>query len=179
MDVILLERIERLGNLGQVVKVKDGFARNFLLPQGKALRATKDNLAVYEQQKAALEAANAKRRDAAQVDAKKVDGLHVIIVRQAAESGHLFGSVSARDIADAIAAASNAAVTRANVILNHPIKSVGVTQIPVALHPEVKVMVTVNVARSNEEAEQQKKTGKAVAKETGKAEDMATEAEAA
>lgn len=152
MDVILLERIENLGQMGDVVNVRPGYARNFLLPQKKALRASKANMEVFENQRAQLEALNLKRRDEAQAVAGKMDGLSVLMVRQAGEGGHLYGSVSARDIADAIKEAGYT-VARSQVSLEQPIKTLGRTQIKVALHPEVAVTVTVVVARSQEEAE--------------------------
>ncbi|MDA8233165.1 MAG: 50S ribosomal protein L9 [Magnetospirillum sp.] len=152
MEVILLERIEKLGQMGEVVRVKPGYARNFLLPQKKALRASKDNLAYFEKQRVQLEAANLKRRDEAQAVAAKMEGLAVLIVRQAGESGQLYGSVSARDVADAIKA-GGFTVERGQVNLDNPIKTLGTYPVRVALHPEVPVTVTVTVARSQEEAE--------------------------
>src|SRR4051812_40774391 len=125
MQVILLEKIERLGALGQEVRVKDGYARNFLLPTGKALRATDTNRAYYQSQKAALEAANAKRRDAAAVEAKKIDGLTINIIRQAAEGGQLYGSVSARDVADSVTTISKTQVDRHHVVVNDSFKKLG------------------------------------------------------
>jgi large subunit ribosomal protein L9 len=175
MDVILLERVENLGHLGQVVKVKPGYARNFLLPRKKALRATKDNLAYFESQKARLEAANQERRKEAEVAATKVNGLSVIITRQAAETGLLYGSVSPRDIAEA-AAAKGAAVTKNQVAIESPIKTLGLFKVKVILHPEVSVTITVNVARSLDEAELQAKRGGMI---TGKEEEMAEDAAAA
>lgn len=180
MQVILLEKIERLGNLGQEVRVKDGYARNFLLPKGKALRATDANRAYYQSQKAALEAANAKRRDAAAVEAKKIDGLTVNVIRQAAEGGHLYGSVSARDIADAITAVAKTQVDRNHVVVNDAFKTLGLFPVTIALHPEVKSTVTINIARTEEEAAVQKKTGKALIKDEADAEEpKAEKAEAA
>ncbi|MBY0429656.1 MAG: 50S ribosomal protein L9 [Rhodospirillales bacterium] len=152
MEVILLERIEKLGQMGDVVKVKPGFARNFLLPQQKALRASKQNLAYFESQRAQLEAANLKRRDEAQAVAVKMDNLSILMVRQAGESGQLYGSVSGRDIADSIGAAGYT-VERRQVNLDQPIKTLGKHPIRVSLHPEVAVTVNVTVARSQEEAE--------------------------
>lgn len=154
MQVILLERIERLGNMGDVVNVKPGFARNFLLPQKKALRATDENKAYFDKKRAELEAGNKQRRDAAGTLAEKVRGLSVLLVRQAGESGQLYGSVSARDIAEAIAGAGHE-VSRSQVLLDRPIKTLGLYPIRVALHPEVIESVTVNVARNEEEAERQ------------------------
>lgn len=152
MEVILLERIEKLGQMGDVVKVKPGFARNFLLPQKKALRANKGNLAFFEQQRVQLEALNLKRRDEAQAVAVKMDGLSVLMVRQAGEGGQLYGSVSGRDVADAIKA-SGYTVERRQVNLDSPIKTLGSYPVRVSLHPEVSVTVTITVARSQEEAE--------------------------
>jgi large subunit ribosomal protein L9 len=152
MEVILLERIEKLGQMGDVVKVKPGFARNFLLPQKKALRANKGNLAFFEKQRAQLEAVNLKRREEASAVAAKMEGLKVLMVRQAGESGQLYGSVSARDLADAVKA-SGYTVERSQVALDQPIKTLGSHAIRLALHPEVSVTVTVTIARSQEEAE--------------------------
>lgn len=152
MEVILLERIEKLGQMGDVVKVKPGFARNFLLPQKKALRANKDNLAFFETQRVQLEALNLKRRDEAQAVAVKMDGLKVLMVRQAGESGQLYGSVSGRDVADAIKE-SGYTVERRQVNLDSPIKTLGSYPVRVSLHPEVAVTVVITVARSQEEAE--------------------------
>jgi large subunit ribosomal protein L9 len=156
VDVILLERVEKLGQMGQVVKVRPGFARNFLLPQKKALRATKDNLAYFEKQRHQLEAQNLSRRSEAEQVAKKLDGVAVVVIRQAGESGQLYGSVTARDIADAVTAAGFT-VTRAQVVLVKAIKTLGLHKQRVVLHPEVSVSVTVNVAQSAEEAEMQTK----------------------
>jgi large subunit ribosomal protein L9 len=152
MEVILLERIEKLGQMGDVVKVKPGFARNFLLPQKKALRANKDNLAFFEKQRAQLEAINLKRRDEAQAVAAKMEGLKVLMVRQAGEGGQLYGSVSGRDVADAVKAAGFT-IERNQVNLDSPIKTLGSYPVRVSLHPEVSITVTVTVARSQEEAE--------------------------
>jgi large subunit ribosomal protein L9 len=154
MEVILLERIETLGQMGDVVKVKPGYARNFLLPQKKALRATKDNLAYFEKQRAQLEAQNLKRRQDAEGVAKKLEGLQVVILRQAGETGQLYGSVSTRDIAEA-ASAAGTPVERNQVLLDTPIKTIGLHQVRIALHPEVVIEVTANVARSADEAEAQ------------------------
>jgi large subunit ribosomal protein L9 len=154
MEVILLERIETLGQMGDVVKVKPGYARNFLLPQKKALRATKDNLAYFEKQRAQLEAQNLKRRQDAEGVAKKLEGLQVIILRQAGETGQLYGSVATRDIADAVTAAGFT-VDRRQILLDQPIKTLGIFKTRVALHPEVIVGITANVAQSEEEAQMQ------------------------
>jgi large subunit ribosomal protein L9 len=158
MDVILLERIEKLGQIGDVVKVRPGFARNFLLPQKKALRATEANRARFEQQRSQIEATNLQRRQEAEGVSGKVDGMVVALVRQAGETGHLFGSVTPRDIADAITA-GGVTVERRQVILDRPIKMLGLHQVRIALHPEVIVSVTANVARSDEEATIQLKHG--------------------
>jgi large subunit ribosomal protein L9 len=156
VDVVLLERVEKLGQMGQVVKVRPGFARNYLLPQKKALRATKENLAYFETRRTQLEAANLERRGEAEEVAKKLDGISVVIVRQAGESGQLYGSVSARDIADAVTAAGFT-VTRGQVVLDKAIKTLGVYKLRLILHPEVSVHVNANVAQSLEEAEMQAK----------------------
>jgi len=161
MDVILLERVPNLGQLGEVVKVKPGYARNYLLPTKKALRATKENMAYFERQKSVLEKTNAERRAGAEAQGGKIDGVSVVIVRQAAETGHLYGSVSARDIADAVSALGTK-VERQHVVLNQAIKTLGLFQVPVALHPEVSVSVTVNIARSEEEAKTQAERGEAL-----------------
>jgi large subunit ribosomal protein L9 len=152
MDVILLERIGRLGQMGDVVRVKDGFARNFLLPKGKALRATKDNRTRFESMRAELEAKNTALKGDASTVAAKLEGKMLVALRQASETGQLFGSVSPRDIAGMIEA-DGIAVTRSQVVLNTPIKTIGQYKVPIALHPEVEVMVIVNVARSADEAE--------------------------
>ena len=154
MNVILLERVPKLGQMGDVVKVKPGFARNYLLPQKKAIRANKDNLAKFEAQRAQLEAQNLKRKEEAERVAERVGCLTVVIIRQAGEAGSLYGSVSARDISDATTAAG-LTINRDQVVLDHPIKTVGIRQVRVMLHPEVLIPVGVNVARSPEEAEKQ------------------------
>lgn len=151
MEVILLERIEKLGQMGDTVKVKPGFARNFLLPQKKALRATKENQSRFEAQRSQLEAQNLKRREEAQLVAAKMEGLAVVIVRQAGEGGMLYGSVSGRDVADAVKEAGYT-VERRQVELNSPIKSLGIYSLKLSLHPEVSLQVKVTVARSLEEA---------------------------
>src|SRR6202042_303126 len=135
MNVILLQRVEKLGQMGDVVKVKPGFARNYLLPQKKALRASKENLARFEQERVQLEAQNLKRREEAERLAERVGGLTVVIIRQAGESGSLYGSVSSRDIADACTA-SGLTVNRQQVVLEHPIKLLGLSRVRVSLHPE-------------------------------------------
>ena len=154
VEVILLQRVEKLGQMGEVVKVKPGFARNFLLPQKKAIRANKDNLQKFEAQRAQLEAQNLKRREEAERVAERVGGLTVVVIRQAGESGSLYGSVSSRDIADACTE-SGLTINRQQVVLEHPIKTLGLTKVRTVLHPEVSIPVTVNVARSAEEAEKQ------------------------
>jgi large subunit ribosomal protein L9 len=156
IELILLERVEKLGQMGQVVKVKPGFARNYLLPQKKALRATKVNLAYFEAQRAQLEANNLQRKSEATEIGGKIEGLSVVIVRQAGESGQLYGSVSARDIAEAVTEAGFT-VEKRQVVLDRPIKSLGLHLVRVALHPEVSITVTANVAQSTEEAEMQAK----------------------
>jgi len=154
MDVILLERIERLGQMGDVVKVKPGFARNYLLPQKKALRATKENREYFEKQRAQLEAQNLTRRQDAEKVATKLDGISVIIIRQAGEFGQLYGSVTTRDIATAVTGAGFT-VDRRQIMLDVPIKTLGLHKTRVALHPEVTIAVTLNVAPSEEEAAMQ------------------------
>ena len=161
MEVILLERVEKLGQMGDVVSVKPGFARNFLLPQKKAMRATKSNLAVFEGQKAQLEAANLKAKDEAVAVGEKLDGLKVACVRQAGDMGQLYGSVNTRDIADA-ATEAGFTLNRQQVKLTSPIKTLGLHPVAVRLHPEVVVEVVVNVARSEEEAAIQAETGQAL-----------------
>lgn len=163
IEVILLERVERLGNLGQVVKVRPGFARNFLLPKKKALRATKTNLDLFEKQRAAYEAQNAAQRGQAEKLATTLDGLKLILIRQASEAGQLYGSVSARDIADA-AKEANQNIDRSQVQIDAPIKALGLFPVKVKLHPEVSIKVTVNVARSTEEAIIQAEKGAAIVK---------------
>lgn len=154
MKVVLLERVEGLGAIGDVVTVKDGFGRNFLLPRHKALRATSDNLKVFEAQRQEIEARNTRARESAQRVATRLEGESYVLIRQAGEGGQLYGSVSARDIAEAIAA-SGGSVERSQVALDHPIKSVGLHSVRIRLHPEVSVTVRANVARSPDEAERQ------------------------
>jgi large subunit ribosomal protein L9 len=156
VDVILLERVEKLGQMGQVVKVRPGFARNFLLPQKKALRATKENLAYFEKQRTQLEAQNLARRSEAEQVAKKLEGVSVVIIRQAGESGQLYGSVTARDIAEGVTEAGFT-IGRGQVVLDKAIKTLGLYKQRVVLHPEVSITITVNVAQSAEEAEMQAK----------------------
>ena len=154
MQVILLERVEKLGQIGDVVTVKDGFARNFLLPNKKALRANESNRKVFEANRAQIEADNASRRGEAEIASKDVEGKSVTLIRQASNAGQLYGSVSVRDIVEALEA-EGAKVTKNMVVLDRPIKSIGVETVRVSLHPEVVVTVKVNVARSPEEAELQ------------------------
>jgi large subunit ribosomal protein L9 len=154
MDVVLLERVAKLGQMGQVVSVKQGFARNFLLPQGKALRATKANMARFETDRAQLEARNLETKKEAQALAEKLDGQTFVVIRSASSSGALYGSVNARDAAD-LATAGGFSVARHQVVLNKPIKDLGLHSMSVVLHPEVSATITVNVARSVEEAELQ------------------------
>lgn len=154
MDVVLLERVEKLGKMGDVVKVKDGFARNFLLPREKALRATKENIARFEKERAQLEVKNEERKTQALELARTLDGQSYVVIRQAGDSGQLYGSVSPRDIAEAVNAGGHH-ITRTDVQLASPIKTLGLHPVQLVLHPEVKVSVTVNVARSPEEAERQ------------------------
>lgn len=153
MEVILLERVGRLGQMGDIVRVKDGFARNFLLPKGKALRATKENRSRYEGMKSDLEARNAEMRGEAQKVGGGLDGKSFVVLRQASEAGQLYGSVSGRDLAVLLNEAGFTAVTRGQIVLNAPIKNIGLHKVPVALHPEVEVTVTINVARSADEAD--------------------------
>jgi large subunit ribosomal protein L9 len=154
MEVILLERVEKLGHIGDVVHVKNGFARNYLLPNKKALRANEANRKVFEANRARIEAENAEKRAGAETEAKSVEGKTVQLIRQASNVGHLFGSVSARDIVEALDR-EGAKVTKSQVVLDRPIKNIGMHDVKVALHPEVSVTVHVNVARSPEEAELQ------------------------
>jgi len=154
MQVILLERVEKLGGIGDVVNVKNGFARNYLLPNKKALRANESNRKVFEANRAKIEADNAERRTDAEKSAKGVDGKTVQLIRQASNTGQLYGSVSARDIVEALEG-EGAKVTKSQVVLDRPIKNIGVHDVKVALHPEVAVIVKVNVARSPEEADLQ------------------------
>ena len=155
MEIILLERIEKLGAIGDVVSVKDGYARNFLLPNKKALRSNEANKKVFEANRARIEAENAERRATAEDQAKTVEGAKFVLIRQASNAGHLYGSVSVRDIVEALHAEGHAAVTKAMVILERPIKTLGLFDVRVNLHPEVAVTVQANVARSPDEAELQ------------------------
>ena len=161
MEVILLERIDKLGLMGDVVNVKPGYARNFLLPRKKALRATKENIASFETDKNQLEANNLEHRKEAEKVAEKLDGMSAIIIRSAGEAGQLYGSVNARNISDAITQ-GGVTIGRNQIVMDRPIKSVGLHEMTVVLHPEVSVTVNVNVARTEEEAARQARTGKAV-----------------
>lgn len=154
MEVILLERVEKLGGIGDVVTVKNGFARNYLLPRKKALRANEANRKVFEANRARIESDNAERRSAAEASSKGIDGKTVQLIRQASNTGQLYGSVSARDIIEALEA-DGAKVTKSQLVLDRPIKAIGMHEIRIALHPEVSVTVKVNVARSPEEADLQ------------------------
>ncbi|MCJ1959137.1 MULTISPECIES: 50S ribosomal protein L9 [Novosphingobium] len=154
MDIILLERVEKLGNIGDVVTVKDGFARNYLLPNKKALRANEANKKVFEANRAKIEADNAEKRSAAESHSTNVEGKQVVLIRASSNSGQLYGSVTVRDIAEALNA-EGAQVTKQMIVLEHPIKTLGVFDVRVSLHPEVAVNVQVNVARSPDEAELQ------------------------
>ncbi len=152
MEVILLERVAKLGQMGEVVRVKDGFARNYLLPRGKALRATKENRSRFETMKVELEARNLEQKGEAEKVGQKLDGQSFTVLRQAAEGGQLYGSVSPRDIA-ALASEKGFAVSRGQIALNTPIKTIGLHKVPVALHPEVEVTINVTVARNADEAQ--------------------------
>ena len=161
MQVILLERVDKLGQMGDVVNVKPGFARNFLLPKGKALRATEENINHFDTQKAQMEAQNLERKSEALAVSTKMDGATVILVRQAGEAGQLYGSVNARDIAQALRD-HGFNISRNQVRLDQPIKSLGLHNVSVTLHPEVSITVTANVARSEDEAQTQAETGRAL-----------------
>jgi large subunit ribosomal protein L9 len=168
MQVVLLERVEKLGQMGEIVRVKDGFGRNFLLPQGKALRATKANMARFESQRAQLEARNLELKKEAQAVASKLDGQRFVIIRQAADGGALYGSVTARDASEA-ATAGGFTVGRGQIVLDKPVKELGLHKMRVVLHPEVSAIITINVARSQDEAELQAQ-GKTVAELRAEAE---------
>lgn len=170
IDLILLQRVEKLGQIGELVAVKPGYARNYLLPQGKAVRATKANKERFERERAQIEAQNIKRRDEAERVAERVTGLTVTLIRQASEAGSLYGSVSSRDISDA-ATAAGLTINRAQVLLVHPIKTLGISRVRVELHPEVVINVAVNVARSVEEAEKQAK-GEQIVREADEQPDL-------
>lgn len=176
MDVILLERIDKLGQMGDVVKVKPGYARNFLLPQKKALRATDSNKTYFESRRSELEAINLERRTEAEDVAKKMDGTHLVLVRQAGEGGQLYGSVTARDVADSLKE-EGVKMDRAQVELNAAIKQLGKYTVPVKLHPEVSIDITVTVSRSKDQADIEA-AGKLLEREEDAAEAVALEQEA-
>ena len=178
MEVILLERVAKLGQMGETVRVRDGFARNFLLPRGKALRATSANKQRFETQRAQLEARNLELRKEAEAVAGKLDGQSFVIVRQAGETGVLYGSVSTRDLAETLTA-GGFTLNREQIVLNAPIKTLGLHTVPVALHPEVEVKVTINVARSPEEAERQARGETVVTREETNLDDLGLEVGAA
>ncbi len=178
MEVILLERVAKLGQMGEVVKVKDGYARNFLLPRNKALRATEANKAKFAEQRAQLEANNLARKKDAEAVGAKLDGQSFALIRQAGESGVLYGSVSARDITDVVTA-GGFTLSRSQVALNAPIKTLGLHQVSVVLHPEVTVGVTINVARSPEEAERQARGENVLVREDDNLDDLGLEIGAA
>ena len=178
MEVILLERVAKLGQIGDVVRVKDGFARNFLLPRNKALRATEANRKRFESQRVAIEARNLELKHEAKAVAGKLEGCSVVLIRQAGESGQLYGSVSPRDVAEALVN-SRFKVSRDQVVLNTPIKALGLHTVPVHLHPEVDVKISVNVARSAEEAERQARGEVIAVREETSLEDLGLEVGAA
>ncbi len=178
MDVILLQRIAKLGQMGDTVRVKNGYARNFLLPTGKALRATEANKKRFEEQKVELEARNLEHKSEASAVAEKLGGQSFSIIRQAGEAGHLYGSVSARDIAEAVTT-GGIAIGREQVVLRAPIKAIGLHQVPIHLHPEVESTITVNVARSPEEAERQAKGEKIVIVQDASMQDLGLDVGAA
>jgi large subunit ribosomal protein L9 len=171
MQVVLLERVEKLGQMGDVVKVKDGFARNFLLPKKKALRATKANMTVFETQRAQLEARNLERKKEAQGVSSKLDGKTFVLLRQAGDRGQLYGSVSPRDIAEAITQ-GGFSVARGQIQLDKAIKDIGLYPINVVLHPEVRVPVTINIARTEDEAERQSRGENVLAEATDEEENL-------
>lgn len=165
MDVILLEKVHKLGKMGEIVAVRPGYARNYLLPQKKALRATEENKAYFDKQRASLEKVNADKRSVAEKEAKKIEGKSLVIIRQASEAGMLYGSVASRDIAEALTTSFGVSVERNMVNLDQSFKALGLFTVSLYLHPEVEVTVSLNIARSQEEAEIQQKTGKAVVAE--------------
>ncbi len=177
-QVILLERVEKLGGMGDVVAVKPGYARNYLLPEKKALRASKENVAYFEAQKKHLEGENDKQKAIAEKLAKKIEGTKVALIRQASEAGQLFGSVTSRDIAEGLNEATGEKINRSAVKLNQNYKLIGLFPINVVLHPEVTAEITINVARSVEEAETQAKTGKALVADATQQEEAEDKAEA-
>jgi large subunit ribosomal protein L9 len=174
MQIVLLERIEKLGQMGDIVTVRDGYGRNYLIPHGKALRATKANLAEFERRRVQLEAANLQRKDEASAAATKIDGRSVVVLRQAGEGGQLYGSVNARDIAAAFTE-DGVTLDRHQVRLDSPLKALGIHQVRVALHPEVHITVAVNVARTREEAEIQANPELAAAAAAAEAAERAAE----
>ena len=176
MQVILMERIEKLGLMGEVVNVKPGYARNYLLPQGKARRATQDNIAAFEQQRGQLEAENLKRRDEAEKVGAKLEGLMVTLIRQAGESGQLYGSVNARNLAESVTEAGFT-IAHDQVSRDHSIKTLGLHPVQIRLHPEVSATITANVARSEAEAETQTGTGRVVSEDEQRAVEEAAQAE--
>ena len=176
MQVILMERIEKLGQMGEVVTVKPGYARNYLLPQGKARRATKENFALFEQQRVQLEAENLERREEAEKVGAKIDGLKVTLIRQAGESGQLYGSVNARNLAEAVTEAGFT-ITHDQVSRDHAIKTLGLHPVKIRLHPEVSATITANVARSEAEAEAQAGTDHVVSDEEQQVAEEAAAAE--
>ena len=178
MEVILLERVAKLGQMGEKLRVKDGYARNFLLPRGKALRATKDNMAKFETQRVQLEARNLDRRKEADAVFEKLNGLSFVLVRQAGETGVLYGSVAARDVSDIISA-GGVVVNRNQVVINTPIKKIGLHKVPVSLHPEVEAIITLNIARSPEEAERQARGEEVLTREKDNLDDLGLEIGAA
>ncbi|MGL4445451.1 MAG: 50S ribosomal protein L9 [Alsobacter sp.] len=178
MEIILLERVAKLGQMGDIVRVKNGFARNFLLPRGKALRATAANRTKFDEQRAQLEARNLTARSEAQSVGEKLDGQSVTLIRQAGEMGQLYGSVSTRDLADALSSAGFS-VARQQIVLNTPIKAIGLHVVPVLLHGDVEVKVTINVARSAEEAERQSRGESATQREEINIDDLGLEVGAA
>ncbi len=178
MDVILLERIAKLGQMGETVRVKDGFARNFLLPRGKALRATANNKKYFETQRAQLEARNLEQKKEAEKIHAELDGKTFVVIRQAGETGQLYGSVATRDIADAITA-GGISVNRNQVVLITPIKNIGMHAVPVHLHAEVDAKITLNVARSPEEAERQARGEALTTREETSMDDLGLEVGAA
>jgi large subunit ribosomal protein L9 len=178
MEVILLERVAKLGQMGETVKVRSGYARNFLLPRGKALRASEGNKKHFETQRAQLEARNLERRKEAEVVGEKLNGQSFIILRQSGETGVLYGSVSTRDLAE-IMTQNGFTVDRNQIALNQPIKTIGLHNVPVALHPEVEVRVTINVARSPEEAERQARGEAVTARDELNLDDLGLEVGAA
>ena len=178
MDVILLERVAKLGQMGETVKVRSGYARNFLLPRGKALRATEANKKHFDTQRAQLEARNLERRKEAETVGEKLNGQSFIILRQSGETGVLYGSVSTRDLAE-IMTQNGFTVDRNQIAINQPIKTIGLHAVPVALHPEVEVKVTINVARSPEEAERQARGEAVTTREETNLDDLGLEVGAA